>query len=161
MVIKNVFVNPKNEISISRKDIRICTIYAYLYNAYSPACFCESFLKSFSPNWLSQYKAPFEFFLRVLVISRIHILVEFKLVNLRVSSTSSVRLIFSVHVGFYCIFSLMAIGTASANFGNSVESEFGCTSGIYFDNVTPTSQKRCQHNNKCDCSKTNVYKWSL
>ena len=36
---------------------------------------------------------------------------------------------------------------------------------IYFDNVilmlhnvTLTSQKPCQHNNKCDCSKTNGYK---
>ena len=42
---------------------------------------------------------------------------------------------------------------------NSVESDRGCTSRIYFDNagdnVTLTSQKPCQHNNKCDCSKTN------
>ena len=48
---------------------------------------------------------------------------------------------------------------------NSVESDLGCTSRIYFDNVTLTlhnltlaSQKPCQHNNKCDCSKTNTYK---
>ena len=51
-----------------------------------------------------------------------------------------------------------SIGTASAN---SVESEHGCTSRIYFDNagdnvtltlynVTLTSQKTCKHNNKCD-----------
>ena len=47
---------------------------------------------------------------------------------------------------------------------NSVESDLGCTSMIYFDNVTLTlhnvtlmSQKPCQHNNKCDCSKTNGY----
>ena len=42
--------------------------------------------------------------------------------------------------------------------------------GIYFDNVmltlhnvTLTSKKPCQHNNKCDCRKTNGYrpKWSL
>ena len=43
---------------------------------------------------------------------------------------------------------------------------------IYFDkaddnvmltlhNVTLSSQKPCQHNNKCDCSKTNSYKRSL
>ena len=46
----------------------------------------------------------------------------------------------------------MTIGTASAN---SVESDLGCTSRIYFDNVKLTlhnvmltSQKPCQHNNK-------------
>ena len=43
---------------------------------------------------------------------------------------------------------------------NSVESDHGCTSRIYFDNVgdnvTLTSQKPCLHNNKCDCSKTNA-----
>ena len=40
---------------------------------------------------------------------------------------------------------------------NSVESDLGCTSRIYFDNVTLTlysvtltSQKPCKHNNKCD-----------
>ena len=49
---------------------------------------------------------------------------------------------------------------------NSVVSDHGCTSSIYFDNacdnvtlrlynVTLTSQKPYQHNNKCDCSKTN------
>ena len=50
---------------------------------------------------------------------------------------------------------------------NSVESDLGCTSRIYFDNVTLIlhnvtlkSQKPCQHNNKCDCSKTNSYKLS-
>ena len=44
----------------------------------------------------------------------------------------------------------------------SVESDLGCTLRIYFDNVmltlhnvTLTSQKPCQHNNRCDCSKTN------
>ena len=49
---------------------------------------------------------------------------------------------------------------------NSVGSDLGCTSRIYFDNVTLalfyvtlTSQKTCQHNNKRDCSKTNGYKW--
>ena len=48
------------------------------------------------------------------------------------------------------------IGTASTN---SVESGLGCTSRVYFDNVTlmshnvtPTSQKPCQYNNKFDCS---------
>ena len=48
---------------------------------------------------------------------------------------------------------------------NSVESDLGCTSRIYFDNVTLTlhnvtlaSQKPCQHNNKCDRSKTNGLK---
>ena len=55
-----------------------------------------------------------------------------------------------------------AIGTASAN---SVESDLGCTSRIFFDNVTLalhnvrlTSQKPCQNNNKWDCSKRNGYK---
>ena len=52
-----------------------------------------------------------------------------------------------------------SIRTASAN---SVESDHGCTSRIYFDkagdNVTLTSQKPCNHNNKCDRSKTNGYK---
>ena len=49
---------------------------------------------------------------------------------------------------------------------NSVESDHGCTSRVYFDNpgdnmtltlynVTLTSRKPCFHNNKCDCSKTN------
>ena len=42
---------------------------------------------------------------------------------------------------------------------NSVESDHGCASRIYFDNagdnVTLTSQKPCLHNNKFDCSKTN------
>ena len=45
---------------------------------------------------------------------------------------------------------------------NPVESDLRCTSRIYFDNMTLTShnvmltsQKPCQHNNKCDCSKTN------
>ena len=49
---------------------------------------------------------------------------------------------------------------------NSVESDHGCTSSIYFDNagdnvtltlhnITLTSQKPCLHNNRCDCSKTN------
>ena len=55
----------------------------------------------------------------------------------------------------------MAIGTASAN---SMESDLGCTSRVYFDNVTltlhnmtRTSQKPCQYHNKFDCSKTNGY----
>ena len=54
------------------------------------------------------------------------------------------------------------IRTASTN---SVESDLGFTSRIYLDNVMLTlhnmtlmSQKPCQHNNKCDCSKTNSYK---
>ena len=45
---------------------------------------------------------------------------------------------------------------------NSVESDTGCTSRIYFDivtltlhNVTPTSQKPCKYNNKLDCSEKN------
>ena len=49
----------------------------------------------------------------------------------------------------------LAIGTTSANF---VESDLGCTSRVYFDNVTLTSQKPCQHNNKGDCSETHGYK---
>ena len=47
---------------------------------------------------------------------------------------------------------------------NSVESDLGCTSSNYFDNVTLTihnvtltSQKLCQYNNKSDCSETNRY----
>ena len=47
---------------------------------------------------------------------------------------------------------------------NSAESDLRCTSRIYFDNmkltlhnVTLTSQKPCQHYNKCECSKTNGY----
>ena len=51
---------------------------------------------------------------------------------------------------------------------NSLESDLWCTSTIYFDNVrltlhtvTLSSQKPCQHNNKCDRSKTNGYTWSL
>ena len=49
---------------------------------------------------------------------------------------------------------------------DAVESDDGCTLKIYFDNagnnmtltlynVTLTSQKLCEHNNICDCSKTN------
>ena len=47
---------------------------------------------------------------------------------------------------------------------NSVKSDLGCTSRIYFDNVTLTlhnvtltSQKPYQYNNKFDCSETNGY----
>ena len=36
----------------------------------------------------------------------------------------------------------MPIGTVSAN---SVDSDLGCTSRVYFDNVTLTSNKPCQH----------------
>ena len=53
------------------------------------------------------------------------------------------------------------VGTALAN---SVESDQGCTSRVYFDNVTLrshnlmlTSQKPCQYNKKFDCSETNGY----
>ena len=44
---------------------------------------------------------------------------------------------------------------------NSAESDLGCTSRIYMyfvnatltlHNVTLTSQKPCEHNNKCDCA---------
>ena len=55
----------------------------------------------------------------------------------------------------------MSFGTASAN---SVESDLGCTSRIYFDNVmlslhsvTLTSQKPFRYNNNVDCSETNGY----
>ena len=51
---------------------------------------------------------------------------------------------------------------------NYVESDHGCTSRLYFDNVTLTLlnvtfsvTETYQHNNKCDCSKTNGYKRSL
>ena len=59
----------------------------------------------------------------------------------------------------------LSIGTPSAN---SLESDLGSISRIYFDNVPLmlnnvmlTSQRQCQHNNKCDCSKTSSYKLSL
>ena len=45
-----------------------------------------------------------------------------------------------------------AIRTASAN---SEETDLGCTSRVYFHNVTLTSQKPCQYNNKFNCSETN------
>ena len=52
--------------------------------------------------------------------------------------------------------------------GQFCGSDLRCTLRIYFDNVTLTlhnvtlmRQKPCQHNNKCDNSKTNSYKWSL
>ena len=55
-----------------------------------------------------------------------------------------------------------AIGTVSVN---SVESDLGFTSRVYFDNVTLalqnatlTSQKPYQNSNKCNCSNTNAYK---
>ena len=51
-----------------------------------------------------------------------------------------------------------AIGT---DLVNSVESDLGCTSRIYFDNVTLTSQKLCQHKDKCDCIITNGHKLNL
>ena len=41
---------------------------------------------------------------------------------------------------------------------NSLESDLECTLKTYFDNMILTSQKPCQHNNKCDCSKTNGFK---
>ena len=37
---------------------------------------------------------------------------------------------------------------------NFVESDLGCSSRYYFDNVTLTSQ---QHNNQFDCSKANGF----
>ena len=47
---------------------------------------------------------------------------------------------------------------------NSMESDLRCTSTIYFDNVmltlhnvTLTSQKPCQYNNKFECGETNDY----
>ena len=50
-----------------------------------------------------------------------------------------------------------SIGTVSVN---SVESDLGCTSRIYFDNMMPMlhnvtlmAQEPCKHNNKCDYSK--------
>ena len=53
------------------------------------------------------------------------------------------------------------IGTTSAN---SIESDLGCASRVFFDNVTLTShnvtltsQKPRQYNNKYDCSETNSY----
>ena len=38
--------------------------------------------------------------------------------------------------------------TVRAASANSVESDLGCTSRVYFYNVTLTSQKPCQHHNK-------------
>ena len=59
------------------------------------------------------------------------------------------------------VLSYRPIVTASAN---SISSDLECTSRVYFDdvmlmslNVTLTSQKPCQYNNKFDCSKTNSY----
>ena len=49
---------------------------------------------------------------------------------------------------------LVSIRTASAN---SVESDLGCTSRVYFDNVALTSQKPCKYNNKFNCSETKSY----
>ena len=56
---------------------------------------------------------------------------------------------------------LHSIRTAS---GNSMESDLGCTSRVYFDNVTLTlhnvaraSHKACKYINKFDCSETNGY----
>ena len=47
-----------------------------------------------------------------------------------------------------------AVGTVPAN---SEESDLGVTSRVYFDNVTLTAQKSCQHNYKFDCSERNGY----
>ena len=47
--------------------------------------------------------------------------------------------------------------TIGAALANSVKSDLRFTWRVYFDKVTPTSQKPCQHNNKCDWSKTNSY----
>ena len=56
---------------------------------------------------------------------------------------------------------MRTIRTASAN---SVKSDLGCTSRVYFVNVTLTShnrtlmsQKPCQYNNRSNCSKANGY----
>ena len=61
----------------------------------------------------------------------------------------------------WCNDRFATIGTASAN---SVKSDLGCISRIYFDNRMMTlhngtlmSQKTCQHYNKCDCSRTKHY----
>ena len=50
---------------------------------------------------------------------------------------------------------------------NSVESDLGCTSRVYFDNVTLTlhnvtltSKKPYEHNNKCDCRKNSNERYS-
>ena len=72
---------------------------------------------------------------------------------------------FSKTVNRHIMAPKLSIRTALANF---VESNLGCTSRIYFDNVTLTlhnvtltSHKQYHHNNKYDCNKTNVYKYSL
>ena len=39
---------------------------------------------------------------------------------------------------------------------NSVESDLGCTSMVYFDNVTLTSQKPCQYNKNSIATKQTV-----
>ena len=50
-----------------------------------------------------------------------------------------------------------AVCTIRAELANIVESDLGRTASIYFDNVTLTSQKLCQQNNKCDCSEMTGY----
>ena len=61
---------------------------------------------------------------------------------------------------FYRSLCESSMGTASAKIPwYSAESVLGCK-WIYFDSVTLTSQKQCQHNYKCDYSKENGYKRS-
>ena len=79
------------------------------------------------------------------------------------------RLCFNCRVGVcqsICV--LISDGCLSESFGtasaNSVDSDLGCTSSVYFDNVTLTShtvkltaQKIFHYNYKFDCSETNGY----
>ena len=94
------------------------------------------------------------------------LLVTFKLTSvvkeIKTIKTKSMLVASTLNVVLLWSDCLHPIGTASAN---SVESDLGSTSRIYFDNVSLTlhnmtlkSLKPCQHNNKCDCSKTNCYK---
>ena len=73
------------------------------------------------------------------------------------------RIVYGLIVFTFIKFSacILAIGTALAN---SVESDLGCTSRVYYDNVALSSHKvpmtseiPCQYNNKFNCSETNGY----
>ena len=63
----------------------------------------------------------------------------------------------SEDLGTYCICVVALYANFGAASANSVEYDLGCTSRVYFDNVTLTSQKPCQHNNKFDCSTKKGY----
>ena len=77
------------------------------------------------------------------------------MMNILISINSMENKLLDVKDSYFEKLLLVAsIGTALAN---AVEADLGCTSRVYFDNVTLLSQKPCQYNNKFDCSESKGY----